>query len=502
MKKIARLLISLGVTGALAVANSPFVLGFQPCVKKEIYGESATVSYTYSRWKGGNYVLPSPAPYVPAYWIDSESLGITLKNPQDVTTDVAGNLYITDSGNNRIVCTDSQFNVQRVIDRFSMNGSEQTFNNPNGCFVSAQGWMYIADTDNGRIVVLDSAGNLVRVIGRPVSDILDKSFKFNPQKLAVDSTGRIYVVAKGVYEGLMVFYENGVFSGFIGSNPVQASVFDVLWKSFLTQQQKKKVEQYIPIEYTNLFLDDSSFIYCVSLSTKDNTPIRRLNMSGQDILIRDSLSGTPVSGDVPLDYSVSITGASQFVDICADENGLYYALDAKRGRIFSYDSEGNLLYDFGGINTCQYGTFLKPAAIFMAGDNIGVLDRDLGAIVVFRPTDYVRAIQKGLNAYKLGDYQQSIQDWKEVLKINGNLELAYSKIGMALYRQEKYKESMSYFEKGLDKEHYSKAFNQYRKIYLRTHLGGFITGAVTLLLLSAVLYHLFRKRRKRGKSKS
>ena len=486
-----------GLLGVMASFLAQPVLGYAPCEKKKLYGDPAAVSYTYSRWNGGNHVLPSPAPYIADYFIDSKALGVTMTKPQDVAADSKGNFYISDSGANRIICTDSEFNVQRIMEDFSANGVKETFSNPSGCYVTEKGEVYVADTDNSRIVVLDAAGKWIRTIGTPDSDILDDDFKFHPQKVAVDNAGRIYVVAKGVFEGIMVFYEDGTFSGFIGSMPVTASPLEILWKSILTQKQKQKVEQYIPVEYTNLFLDDASFIYAVSLSTKNENPIRRLNMGGQDILIRNSLSNTPVAGDVPLDYTVSITGKSQFVDICADSSNVYYALDGKRGRIFAYDVDGNLLLEFGGLNSNQYGTFKKPTAIFMVGDNIGILDSEQAAITVFRPTDYVKYIQQGLYTYQESDYEQSIAKWQEVLKINGNFDLAYSKIGMSLYRLERYEEAMTYFEQGLDKEHFSKAFNQYRKVFLRENLGMIITIAVSIVALLVTAFLVYKRIRKR-----
>ena len=52
---------------------------------------------------------------------------------------------------------------------------------------------------------------------------------------------------------------------------------------------------------------------------------------------------------------------------------MYSLLDRRRGRIFTYDHEGNLLYIFGGLGT-QAGTFVTPVAIENIGNTIIVLD--------------------------------------------------------------------------------------------------------------------------------
>ena len=53
---------------------------------------------------------------------------------------------------------------------------------------------------------------------------------------------------------------------------------------------------------------------------------------------------------------------SRFVDIVNREFGMFSALDRQRGRIFTYDNQGNLLYVFGGIGDAV-GLFTRPQAI-------------------------------------------------------------------------------------------------------------------------------------------
>ncbi len=57
---------------------------------------------------------------------------------------------------------------------------------------------------------------------------------------------------------------------------------------------------------------------------------------------------------------------SSFIDVVVDDSGRYSALDATRGRIFTYDDDGNLLYIFGGLGN-QMGTFTRPVALATMG---------------------------------------------------------------------------------------------------------------------------------------
>lgn len=54
------------------------------------------------------------------------------------------------------------------------------------------------------------------------------------------------------------------------------------------------------------------------------------------------------------------SGASRIIDVVVREKGIYSVIDSTRGRIFTYDHEGNLLYIFGGIGS-QEGTFDTPS---------------------------------------------------------------------------------------------------------------------------------------------
>lgn len=55
-------------------------------------------------------------------------------------------------------------------------------------------------------------------------------------------------------------------------------------------------------------------------------------------------------------------------------DGIYASIDTEKGRVFVYDSEGNMIYCFGGIGT-QNGTFYSPSAIEFVGDKLLVTDR-------------------------------------------------------------------------------------------------------------------------------
>lgn len=146
--------------------------------------------------------------------------------------------------------------------------------------------------------------------------------------------GQIYAVSKNDYTGLLELDREGNFLGYIGSTTVTYNWVDMLWKKLMTQTQKDKLVQFVPVEYNSLALDDDGFIFAVSASETESRPVRRLNPSGADVLSHNGYV-EEIDGDAGF--------RSAFVDVCAGEDGLYHLLDSRKGRIFTYDADGYLL---------------------------------------------------------------------------------------------------------------------------------------------------------------
>jgi len=160
----------------------------------EIEAESTYPSYNYSYWEDSQ---PSAVPYLPEDIVDGidEEYG-RLSSPEDVFVTKDNEIFIADSGNNRILIFNEELILQEIIEEFQ-NGSEQDhFNYPQGVFVTDEGDVYIADTNNQRIVELDRKGNLKRIIGEPTSDVIRTGFEYYPMKIAVDQAKRIYVIGR------------------------------------------------------------------------------------------------------------------------------------------------------------------------------------------------------------------------------------------------------------------------------------------------------------------
>ncbi len=453
-----------------------------------------TYNYDYRE-----YIHFTPSAYIPERTItgldftyNGEPLG-AFKTPQDMCQAPNGDIYIADSGNNRIVVLDSAMKkVLKVITTFTNGDKEDKFNNPYGVCVSEKGWVYVADFKNKRVVVLDENDNLMQIIANPQSESLADNFVFNPLKVTVDYADRVYVIAQNMFEGIMVFESNGQFTNFFGTINVEISGWDKFWKRIATKEERSNQRLYIPTEFTGIDIDPEGFVYASNIDSTGVQGVRRLNPRGEDVIKKGFNKN--VGGDLQIDGTSDYSGASQFTDVVYRDNGIYSCLDRKRGRIFTYDHEGNLLYIFGGLGT-QEGTFSLPVAVEDIGGRITVLDATKASIICFAETEYGRLINEAVALRYDGDEAEAVALWERVLELDENNELANTGIGKAYLTSGDYEKALYYLELGMARDYYSIAFKRYRNQILTDNASWFLTGAAVLLVLWFV-YKGWKKRKK------
>lgn len=455
--------------------------------------------YSYTTTDEGTLDVAAPQAYLPAKVYASPELGAELSSPEDLLFDEQGNLYVCDAGRNAIFVFSPEMKLLRTIDSFENGAETDTFSSPSGIYLTPSGNLYVADYGNQRVVAINARQEAVLIVEEPESELLGDTFVFQPQKVLVDNTNRLFVLSKNVNEGIMQFTDEGKFLGFYGSNTVTAGLMDRIWKEIMTEEQTGKLTQFVPVEYKNFSLDYKGFIYAVTKVSDVNQPIRRLNLSGGDVLVRSPIDGTEqVAGDLSYPYAgvSGITGPSSFVDITSDELGNYYALDDKRGRVFAYDEEGNLLFVFGALNSGQVGSFSSPSAITYYAHKIYALDRANAEIIVFEATEYVRIMEEAMSSYLLQDYDRSLSLWEEIIKRNNNCDLAYYKAGYCLYRLKDYRKAMEYFKLVNAKEAYSDAKVKQTQMDMNENFEIYATVAAAAAVVLATGWLIWKSRRK------
>lgn len=448
---------------------------------------ATSIPYDTYNYDYREYIHFTPAAYVPdttvrgsAFTYNGEPLG-NFVTPQDLCQANDGKIYVADTGNNRIVVLDERMRqVLNVITVFDNNGTEDSFKQPYGVYVSEKNEIYVADSQNNRIVVLNQEGKLIKIVANPQSESLEDNYVFVPLKVAVDYADRIYCIAQNMFEGIMVFESNGNFSTFFGTIDVEISAWEKFWARLASKEERAKQVLFIPTEFTGIDIDPDGFVYASNIDPDGEQGVRRLNPRGEDV-IKKGENGN-VGGDLWISGgSTEYAGPSQFTDVVYRDNGIYSCLDRKRGRIFTYDHEGNLLYIFGGLGS-QEGTFALPVAVEDIGDRIVVLDATRGDISCFKMTEYGRLINEAVGLRYDGDEASAVAIWERVLELDENNELANTGIGKAYLTAGDYEQAMKYLELGMNRDHYSVAFRRYRNDMLTANASYFLSGIAVVLV--------------------
>jgi glucose/arabinose dehydrogenase len=135
-----------------------------------------------------------------------------FKYPRSVAVDAEGNVYLADTGNNRIQKFAS--NGAFVTKWGSYGKQDGNFNAPQGIAVDAEGNVYVADTGNSRVQKFSGNGTFVAAWGSYGSD--DGQLK-RPTDIAVDpSSGDLYLVDT-LNNSIHRFSNNGTFIVTLGS---------------------------------------------------------------------------------------------------------------------------------------------------------------------------------------------------------------------------------------------------------------------------------------------
>ncbi|MCL2521461.1 MAG: hypothetical protein FWE36_01215 [Erysipelotrichales bacterium] len=438
--------------------------------------------------------------------------------------------YLTETGGAR-------FSLQPVVDNngeviLDGNGEpllerrmdlvRDTFNQAQGLFITPNN-IFVADTENNRIIKLDLEGNFVYTydeitdsfteygyFGTPNDPTFrqhadDDGVAFRPSKIVVDTTNRMYVIALMVFEGILEFDEAGEFSRFVGTNRVHLTPIQIFWRRFQSEEQIRRDSLRLPQQFINLTIDERNFLWATSMPiaqghTNDHI-IQSINPSGVDVL-RNNGFARP-RGDLEFSLSAGvfdlIYGPSRFGSITLDGRGNYTVLDTRRGRLFTYDFEGNLLFITGQMGN-QTDSFGDPVAVVYFQDQLLVVDRQTSSLIAFGFTEFGRLVTEATQLERVGNMTEAAEVWREVIRRNSNFEIAYTGIARVMMDEGRFAEARHYFRLGNNWRGYSRALNEQRFLFIDRHfntaMGIFLVGA------AAVTGFLIYRGVKKGKFKS
>ncbi|MBO5294991.1 MAG: YIP1 family protein [Clostridia bacterium] len=441
---------------------------------------SAYQTYTYSI---NGQALYSPDAYSANKSVDYTQMGLekNFNNPGDMVTDKNEKVYIADTGNNRIVVLSRYFEYEFEISTFiNSQGTEDSLAAPQGVFVTDEA-IWVCDTDKNRLVRFDLQGNFEKIIDAPESQLFDSSDVYKPVAMAIDQYGRIYVVSSTTYQGIIVMDSNGQFVGFVGAQAVTISAWEIIWRRFQTDEQKKLSESLVSTEFNNIDITDEGFIYVTTSSIKASSvegaingksksgqymPVKLLNPAGDEIMRRNGF--WPPAGEIDFrSMDSNYSGVSTVTDVAVGPEKTWTIIDSKRNKLYTYDFNGNLLFAFGDKGS-MLGSISNIEAVTYQDDTMLVLDKGSNTIIVYERTEYGDMLIGAIAAENSLDYNYAISCWEKVLQRNSNFDAAYVGIGNALYRSGQFEESLEYYETAYDVDNWTNSYKEVRKEWMST----------------------------------
>ncbi len=429
--------------------------------------------------------VPSPNAYQVKTIVDETVMGTSrLKEATDIFVDNSDRVFILDSGNSRILILDKNYHCIKELNEFNYNGEVLTLAvGAQGLFYrEANQYLYIADTENDRIIVSDLDGNVSKVYGKPIDELLEADIAYKPQKIIVDNMGIMYVKSANVNTGAMLIDSANNFLGFYGTNKLKltaAMQLEFFWRSILTDEMNAQSNaSFQPVEFNNLFWSEDRFVYAVSpVNESVAATVVKLNALGNNVFPQDIDFET-----IRQRHGIKMMQPS---DLTVDNEGAVTILDQSTGRIFQYDENCNLLAIFGGLGY-QQGLFTQPVSLESDSENnLLVLDKAKNTVTVMAQTFYGKMIRSANYLYSQGLYQESVEPWMEVLRMNANYTDAYVGLGKAYMSMGEYKDAMDFFKIGMDQAGYSEAKAALRDIRVRESFG--VIAAVVILAMIGIL---------------
>jgi sugar lactone lactonase YvrE len=300
-------------------------------------------------------------------------------SPYGVCTDTSGNVYVAETGNNRIrkitptgvVSTLAGSGVSGYNDG---TGTEAQFNNPQSVCTDYLGNVYVADSDNNRIRKITPAGVVTTLAGSGINGYLDGTAtiaRFNrPSGVCADSSLNVYVADP---------YNNRIrkISGDIVTTLAGSGATGYLDGTGSAAKFNSPFGVYTGPGVSNVFVADMG-----------NQRIRKITLAG----VVTTVAGSGISGYI--DGTATLAQFKNPSAVCTDGFGNLYVADNGNQRIrkISGPSAGDILVTtLAGSGTAGYLDGIGTIAQFRVPTGI-CTDRDGSVYVADNFNNRIRKI--------------------------------------------------------------------------------------------------------------
>ena len=425
---------------------------------------SQATSYTYASDEDMNWERTQDA-YLP----DKTVTGLGLSSPEDLFIDEDNMLYIADTGNRRVIKYDiNSGQVEGILENSEMAG-------PRGVYVTREGEIYVADTAAKAVLVFDRDFNLINKLTRPVAPIFADT-NYEPKRIAVDGGGNIYLISEGVYNGVIQLAKTGEFLGYFAVNDADLTFSQRLQQMIFTREQPAHLVDINPTVFANVFVDRDGIVYTATSGTNRNG-MKKHSTNGGNM------------------FKTDVWSYDNLTDVYVDHRGLIYTSSAS-GYIDIYSKNGEEIFAIGSYVTTTdiVGLFTSLPSIAVDLDgNIWAVDGTKGYLQSFKPTEYAQMVYTAMDLYENGLYEEAMEKWNEVLRLNQMSVLAHNGVGKAYLHAEDYEASLEHFKVANNKEYYSQSFWEVRNKWLQRWLGPILGVAAALLVIKKIVKIIDRK---------
>jgi len=314
----------------------------------------------------------------------SAATSAEMADPEGIAVDSSGNLYISDTANCVVRKVTSSGTISTIAGNFtngcgySGDGAAATaamLNHPSGLVLDSKGNLYIADTSNDIVRILTTDGNINTYAGNFGAGIgftgdggpATSARMNNPEGLAIDSAGNLYVADGNNNRVRVVNAATGVISTFAGSSTLGAYSGD----GGLATKAKLNTPKGVAIDSVgNLYIADAY-----------NARIRLVSPSG----IISSVAGNGATGSGG-DGQLATTASLYF------PSGV--AVDTVSQNVYITDNQNNVIrlltaipatpsiFSNGVVSASAFGTLpgISPGSwIEIYGTNLAVDSRGWGS---------------------------------------------------------------------------------------------------------------------------
>ncbi|WP_170131513.1 cell wall-binding repeat-containing protein [Quadrisphaera granulorum] len=271
-----------------------------------------------------------------------------LSYPQGVAVDSAGNVYIAESSNHRIVKVDASTSQLSFVAGTGNLGAatagvaatSSPLNNPQGVAVDSAGNVFIADSNNHRVEKVDASTGLLSFVagdgtqGAATAGVAATSSPLNtPSGVAVDSAGNVYIADTNNHRINKVDHSTGQLSFVAGDGTQGAATAGVAaTTSPLNSPQGVAVDS-----AGNVYIADPS-----------NNRVSKVDASTGQLSF---VAGTGTAGIATAGVAATSSPLSAPAGVAVDSAGNVYIADSGNNRVSKVDASTGQLSFVAGTGT-------------------------------------------------------------------------------------------------------------------------------------------------------